>query len=565
MIRTILFTVLVSTSNLFSQKPNVIIVLADDVGYGDLACHGNPEIKTPNIDALHKKSIKFTNFHVGTTCSPSRAMLMTGKDNNSVGVWHTVNGREILNKDKKIMPQFFKEAGYKTGIFGKWHLGDNYPFRPQDRGFDDVLIHGGGGVGQTPDYWGNDYLQGTYFKNGKQQKFNQYCDDVWFDEAIKFIDSNKDKPFFCFVPTNIAHDPYIVPSEYIDLYSKNLKVVNHSFYGMISKMDSNIGRLMSFTKDNGLDRNTIIIFLSDNGTSGGGQFDKDGFITKGFNAQMRGQKSSVYEGGHRVPFFIYIPFDDFGNKNIDLLASGTDLLPTLLDLCNINATKTKFDGVSLLPILKGNQSLDRTLVVDTQRGEFLNKNQPYAVMTQRWRLVNGKELYDIKSDAEQRHNVASNYADTLKLLNEFFEKWWKRVSVQDADYQRVIIGSNAQKEIILTAHDLHVENSLPAWNQEMVRKEQGSNGFWAIECKKSGWYEFELRRFPKESNYLIPSKYKNVVVELNGKKYFKNLKPNQKKEIFKIRLDKGNYILRTFLFDGMGSSIEAAYVYIRHF
>ena len=565
-IKTLVFLFIAFLPNFaFAQKkamPNVVIILADDVGYGDLACHGNTVIKTPNLDSLYAKSSRFTNFHVGTTCSPTRAMLMTGKNNNKVGVWHTVNGREILNKEEKIMPQYFKEAGYRTGIFGKWHLGDSYPFRPQDRGFDEVLIHGGGGVGQTPDFWGNDYFADTYFRNGKPEKFEKYCDDVWFDEAIKFMSHKNDKPFLCYIPTNVAHEPYNVAPEYADLYAKNKNVVNPAFYGMITKMDENIGRMMVFLKNSGLDKNTIVVFLSDNGTSAGGQLDKEGFVTKGYNAKMRGKKGAVYEGGHRVPCFIHIPFLECENKEINSLSLGTDLLPTLLDLCKITH-KPSFEGVSLLPLLMGNSMKERTLVVDTQRGEYLKKNQSYAVMTQRWRMVNGVELYDITNDPEQQKNIASTFKDTLNRLQKHYEKWWAENSKQKADYQRVIIGTAFQPEVCLTSHDLHVENGLPAWNQEMVKEEVGENGFWAVDFAKNGNYEFELRRFPREANLNIPSKYIEITVVVNDKKYTQKIQKDTSKVNFRIKTAKGNSKIKAYFVDEKGKNIEAAYVYIR--
>jgi len=275
-------------SALVAQKPNVIFILTDDQGYGDLACHGNPWIKTPNLDKLHSESVRFTNFHVGTTCAPSRSGLMTGKYCNKVGVWHTVNGREILREGETTLAEKMKTAGYKTGIFGKWHLGDNYPFRPQDRGFDEVLIHGGGGVGQQPDYWENDYFDDTYFHNGKPQKYKGYCTDVWFSEALKFIKANKNKPFFCYLPTNAPHGPYNIADKYSNPYKNNPNIPNPNFYGMITNIDENIGRLREELKKMGIDKNTILVFMTDNGTAAGVKFGKNGEVVSGYNADMRG-------------------------------------------------------------------------------------------------------------------------------------------------------------------------------------------------------------------------------------------------------------------------------------
>lgn len=553
---------LLIVGNIFAQKPNVILILTDDQGYGDLACHGNPFIKTPNLDALYNQSVRFTNFHVGTTCSPTRAMLMTGKNNNKVGVWHTINGREILNKDEKTMPEFFKEAGYQTAIFGKWHLGDNYPFRPQDRGFNEVLVLGGGGIGQTPDYWGNDYFGDTYLRNGKPEKFKEYCDDVWFGEAMRFMGQNLNTPFFCYIPTNVAHGPYNVSANYSKQYENNPNVPNPAFNGMISKIDENVGKLMQYLKSSGLDKKTIIVFMTDNGTAAGASFDKSEYTQLGFNANMRGQKGSAYEGGHRVPFFLYNPLIENIPKDIKTLASGMDVLPTLLDLCKIN-TIYSFQGVSLFPLLKGEKIKDRVLVADTQRGEYLIKNNSNSVMTQEWRLVNGKELYNMEKDPEQRQNLAIENTGIVNSLNMEYEKWWKDISIQKSDYQRVIVGSSKQKEVCLTSHDLHLEKGSPAWNQNMVKKELGSNGFWAIETAKRGIYKFELRRFPREAKSQIPEKYVNAKIKIDDKPYETVINDKKEKVVFKLKLPKGYHQIETYFSDNQGKSIEAAYVYVK--
>ena len=194
-IAIILFSIVLS--ELSASKPNVILIIIDDVGYGDLSMHGNPYVTTPNLDKLGSESVRLTDFHVNPTCSPTRAALMTGRYCNSTGVWHTIMGRSLLRADETTMADVFKANGYKTGMFGKWHLGDNYPFRPHDRGFDESLMHHGGGIIQGLDHWGNDYFDDTYYRNGEPEKFEGYCTDVWFTEAMKFIEGNKDQPFFC--------------------------------------------------------------------------------------------------------------------------------------------------------------------------------------------------------------------------------------------------------------------------------------------------------------------------------------------------------------------------------
>lgn len=201
-----------------SNKLNVILIMTDDQGYGDVGFTGNPYIKTPNLDKFASESCCFTNFHTATTSAPTRSGMMTGKYCNEVGVWHTIQGRSILEKQHVTIAEIFKGNGYKTGLFGKWHLGDNAPFRPGDRGFDKALWHKGGGVGQTPDYWLNDYFDDTYFnEEDKAVKQKGYCTDVFFGKAIEFVKENKDKPFFCCITPNAPHGPYHVSEKYAKL------------------------------------------------------------------------------------------------------------------------------------------------------------------------------------------------------------------------------------------------------------------------------------------------------------------------------------------------------------
>jgi len=188
-----------------TRKPNIVLVITDDQGYGDLACHGNSIIKIPNLDRLHDESIRFANFHVSTTCAPSRGALMTGRHTNRLNVFHTITGRSMLWEDERLLPQILAENGHTNGMFGKWHLGDNYPYRPEDRGFHEVVRHGGGGITQGPDYWGNDYFDDTYERNGKFEKFDGYCTGVWFAEAKRFVAENQEKSFFLYLATNAPH------------------------------------------------------------------------------------------------------------------------------------------------------------------------------------------------------------------------------------------------------------------------------------------------------------------------------------------------------------------------
>lgn len=488
-----------------SSKPNVILVITDDQGYGDIGAHGNPIIKTPNIDNFYNESLHLTNFHVGPTCAPTRAGLMTGRYANSTGVWHTVGGWSLLRENEKTLANMFAEAGYKTGGFGKWHLGDNYPFRAEDRGFHETVMHGGGGVQQTPDYWNNTYFNDTYFHNGKPQKYEGYCTDVFFSEAMKFIEKNKEEPFFCYIAPNAPHGPYNVPVTYYNLYkslgSDVLKDTQKRFYGMITNIDENFGKLREKLKALKIADNTILIFMTDNGTSSG-YYNKKGEIT-GYNANMRGIKGSEYEGGHRVPFFIHWKNGEITTpKDINTLTAHVDIMPTLAALCGIDLPENHLalDGKSIVPLLKGKDTLsNRILITDSQRIQKPEKWRRSAVMQGNWRLINGKELYNLKTDQGQKNNVASKNSERVMEMKAFYEQWWVQVSKDFNEEIYFKIGSEHENPIKLTAHDVHSDGPF-AWNQIHIRKGVSGSGYWSVDVLESGNYNVSLRRYPKESS-----------------------------------------------------------------
>ncbi len=543
-------------------RPNVVLVMTDDQGYGDLACHGNEVIVTPNLDRLHAQSIRLTDFHVDPTCSPTRSALMTGRYSSRTGVWHTIMGRSLLDRGEVTMADVFSASGYRTGIFGKWHLGDNYPYRPQDRGFQEVLIHGGGGVGQGPDYWGNDYFDDTYFHNGKAKKFEGYCTDIWFDGALKFIEANKDGPFFCYLPTNAPHGPYNVADKYSKPYrDKGVKDNQANFYGMITNIDENIGRLMRRLQELGLEQNTILIFMTDNGTSGD------------YAGGMRGKKGSEYEGGHRVPFFIRWPGGGLrGPGDIDRLSAHIDVLPTLIELCGLKLPRdVRFDGASLAPLLKGetNRWPDRTLLVHSQRIEHPKKWRKCAVMTQQWRLINGKELYDIKLDPLQEKDVAAANPEVVERLRQSYEQWWADLSRDFDKYCEIVVGSDRQNPTRLMSHDWHSPD--PAWSQQAVRNGSKANGFWAVEIERDGTYEFELRRWPVELDAPINGAIARgkAITATNARLKVADVdvsRPISKEDravTFRVKLKAGKTRLETWFTDNEGTSRGAYYVYAK--
>ncbi|MGX1931025.1 arylsulfatase [Flagellimonas sp. 2504JD4-2] len=557
------------------NHPNVIFILTDDQGYGDLACHGNPWIKTPNLDKLHSESVRFTNFHVGTTCSPSRAGLLSGMYNNKVGVWHTVSTREMVNRKEVLLPQIFKREGYKTAIFGKWHLGDNYPYRPQDRGFDEVLVHGGGGVGQGPDFWGNNYFDDTYFHNGVPKKFSGYCTDIWFENALKFIESNKDEPFFCYIATNAPHSPYIVAEEYSDIYKDHEKIPNANFYGMITNIDDNIGVLREKLEDFEIADNTILVFMTDNGTSAGVKFDENGQASKGFNAGMRGVKASPFEGGHRVPFFLHWEKGELNHgEDIEYLTSFTDFMPTILDLCNIEHQKVKaFDGISLKPYLEKSEKEypDRTIFADTQRENKLRKWKDYCVMTQNYRLVNN-QLFDINMDFGQENDISEKKPEVVMRLKKAYENWWSE-NTENNNY--IPIGDKNQEKVHLYTMSALAEKGLPAWSQSDVLNGGGNNGVFPVDIVGPGKYNFVLRRWPKEIDLrinqgmlhnedLVGKKFdaERAYVELDGEKVETSVEDGDYFVSLKLNIEKKKTFLKARFVLGDGSEKDAYYVQV---
>ncbi|MEM6332202.1 MAG: arylsulfatase [Planctomycetota bacterium] len=485
------------------MPPNILLIVTDDQGYGDMSCHGNPILKTPAIDRLHRESTRLTDFHVGPTCAPTRATLLTGHYANSTGVWHTVGGRSLLREDEWTLADALGEAGYATGLFGKWHLGDNYPYRPMDRGFSETVIHGGGGITQTPDHWGNDYFDDTYRRNGVPTRYAGYCTDVWFGLAREFIASHRGQPWLCVLAPNAPHSPFNVEPRYAEPYRGRVPDRRARFYGMIANLDENLAELRGWLADEGLADDTILVFMTDNGTSGGASPDAEGFVHDGFNAGMRGVKGSAYEGGHRTPCFIHHPRGGLDRgRDIGDLTASVDLMPTLLDLAGIALPSGRsFDGVSLAPILAGRpqpQLAERIVVTDSQRLPRPEKWRQFSAMLGSWRLIDGDRLYDLASDPEQRFDIAGDHPATVERLRVGYERWWERVSARIDE--PIPIAVRADEPTELTAHDWHNPASDCPWHQGMIRAGHRSSGHWEIDVRTPGAYRVELRRWPIDAD-----------------------------------------------------------------
>ncbi|MEM1060848.1 MAG: arylsulfatase [Planctomycetota bacterium] len=474
----------------------VVVIITDDQGYGDLSCHGNPVLRTPNLDGLHAESVRLTDYHVAPTCSPTRAALLTGRYPNRTGVWHTIGGRNLLPPEERTLDQRFADAGYDTAMFGKWHLGDSYPFRPSDRGFGHVFRHTAGGIGHMPDPWDNSYFDGVYLRNGDAVRTTGFCTDVWFDAATDFVRRAVagDKKFFVYLATNAAHGPFHAPPEAVEPFAEyEVRLAN--FYGMLANIDENVGRFIACLDDLGIADDTLLIFTTDNGTVLGQRV---------FNAGMRGNKGSPYDGGHRVPFFVRWPDAGIdGGRDVDLLSAHIDVSPTLIELCDLDSAGPPPDGVSLASHLRGeriDEPVERILITDSQRLETPVRFRQSATMSSRWRLVDGVELYDIRTDPGQQADVAESRPDVVARLRGAYDAWWDSLAESFADATYYPVGRVSGERTELTAHDARNDGRF-LWSQGHVRtaRPDAVGTTWRIDVRTAGHYRIELRRWPRET------------------------------------------------------------------
>lgn len=428
-----------------NRKPNIILILTDDQGYGDVARHGNPILKTANLDRLHDESVRFTDFHVSTTCAPTRSALLSGRHDFKNGVTHTILERERMALSTTTIAQVLKSAGYTTGIFGKWHLGDEPAYRPNRRGFDETFIHGCGGVGQTypgtcGDAPGNSYFNPVILHNDKFETTDGYCTDVFFGQAMRWIkaakDQNASRPFFAYITPNAPHAPLNVPEAYEKLYADKLPQDRNGkntakFFGMVHNIDDNVGKLLAMLKEQGIERDTLVIFMNDNGGTEG---------VRVWNAGMRGSKNTPYVGGTRAISFWRWP-GTLKPAAVDALTAHVDVFPTLAALAGAKLTpsvKAQVEGRSLLPILKNAKANwpDRIFVRHIGRWpKGANPNDwkyiQVSVRAKRWHLVSDSKenvkswaLYDLQADPGEKTDVAAQHPEVVKQLDAEYDKWW---------------------------------------------------------------------------------------------------------------------------------------------
>ena len=502
--------------------PNVILIITDDQGYGDLSFNGNPNIITPALDNFAAESVRFNNFYVSPVCAPTRSSLMTGRYSLRTGVRDTYNGGAIMASSEVTIAEMLKQANFTTGIFGKWHLGDNYPSRPSDQGFDESLIHLAGGMGQVGDftnYFKKDtsYFDPILWHNNEQKPYKGYCSDIFTENAIEFIEKNKNNPFFCYLSFNAPHNPLQVPDEYYQTYktldptdgidpelipnekiSEKTKDNTRKVYAMVTNIDDNLKKLFNKVDELGIKDNTIVIFMTDNGPQ-----------HARYIAGMKGRKSSVYNGGIRVPFFLRFPAMFSGNQEVNQITAHIDLLPSLSKLCNVEMPRDrKIDGRSFIPSINSEKLPERSFFsywtrkypelynnIALQRGQFkligkTDYNSP----------IENFELYDTYNDPFEKNNlVTQKKSIALSLMKEMHQTFLELVNSENLkNPPRIMLGSDFENPVYLNRNDAGGQRAV--WNQEQAYS------FWKVDINKEGLYDLKfkfLKPLPANGNMYL--------------------------------------------------------------
>ena len=538
-------------NNLETKSPNVIIVITDDQGYGDIGYNGNPHLITPNLDKFAGESIRFNNFNVSPVCAPTRSSLLTGRYSLRTGVTDTYNGGAIMSSNEITLAEIFNENNYKTGIFGKWHLGDNYPSRPSDQGFQESLIHLSGGIGQVGDF--TNYYKGatSYYDpilwlNNKQKKYDGYCSDIFTNEAIKFIEDNKNNQFFCYLSFNAPHTPLQVPDKYFQMYKdidptningESLKMTEKNIfdakkiYGMVTNIDENFGKLINKLDELKLKENTIVIFMTDNGPQ-----------QPRYVSNLKGLKSQVYNGGIKVPFYLNFPKIHDKGSDLDFFSAHIDVLPTIAKLCNLPIPDDRIiDGIDLFDN-NINQNNRDFFSYWTRKSPELYKN--ISLNASNYKLVGNTnynstieefELYDLEIDPYENENLIMKEKSIASDMKLRMDKIYNELinSKNLIDKPRINIGTINENPTFLNRNDASGQRGI--WSQNEVF------GFWKV-IIENGAYDFKF----KFNN--LENSVGEMTLELGNNVY--STKVNVDKDGFvlmkDVKISGGNYDLIPF-------------------
>ncbi|MEQ1749871.1 MAG: sulfatase-like hydrolase/transferase [Prosthecobacter sp.] len=488
-------------SSTFAAQPNVLLIITDDQGYGDFSIHGNTHLQTPNIDKLGNTGVRFDRFYVNSFCAPTRAALLTGRWPLRTGCHGVTHNREAMKASEITMAEAMKAGGYRTACIGKWHNGEQFPFTPQGQGFEHVFGFNNG-------HW-NNYFDATLLRGSTQEPTKGYITDVLTDDAMQFITAKQKKPFFCYLAYNAPHSPYQVPNQYFDKFKAEGFDDNvAAFYGMCENIDDNVGRLLAHLDTLKLTENTLVVFLTDNGGTAG---------VKTYNAGMRGGKVSVHEGGTRVPLFMRWPAANWTPHLVKEITAHMDLLPTIMDLCDVKMNDSKLDGVSLKPLLQKSGSWPvRTLFTHNPIDE--TNKFPGAVRTQRYRLVReikgaagGSkakandasatpwQLYDMTDDPGEAKDIAADHADIVKQLSAQYDTWFADISSAGLQRFPLPIGHSEQNPVELHAPQSYQDKPLrfasgPGFANDWLTNwtDVKAKVWFEIDVTTAGEYDLEL-------------------------------------------------------------------------
>lgn len=550
-----------------AERPNMVLVMTDDQGYGDFGFAGNPVVQTPHLDALAAQSAQVERFYVSPVCTPTRAALMTGRYNYRTRAIDTYIGRAMMEPEEVTIAEMLRDAGYATGIFGKWHLGDNYPLRAMDQGFEESLVHRGGGIGQPSDPPGGEgkYTDAVLFRNGTREETTGYCTDVYFDAAFEFMEqaAAEGRPFFAYVPTNAPHGPFHdVPEDWLEHYrqvdlgaalpdpgqasEQVLDRLARSF-AMISNIDDNVGRLTARLEALGVADNTLLVFLVDNGP------DRDRY-----NAGLRGRKGTVFEGGIRSPLLARWPGRlPAGGDPVDRIAAHIDIAPTLLDAGGLEPPAgLHLDGRSLLGLLSGNGDPanwpDRTLYLQFHRGNEPIPLHSFAAVGQRYKLVhpsprgegdwNGEfnlELYDLETDPGETRNLIAEQPDVAAEMRDAYLAWFEDVSSTRPDNYappRIVVGTDHEQVTVLTRQDWRRITDDQGWRPT-------SRGRWLLSASEDATFDIEVR--------LVAGSSGPVLLEIGDRALIQDLAPDQLTATFEgVPVPAGDFALSAVAGEG---------------
>lgn len=551
--KILLLSFLMTLFSVKADTPNIILMITDDQGYGDFGVTGNHLIKTPHIDAMASRSFEMTRFYVNAVCSPTRASLMTGRSSYRTGITDTFKGRSIMKTEEYTMAEMLREKGYATGLFGKWHLGDNYPYRPMDQGFDESLYHMGGGLGQPsePIENGRRYTDPILFKNGEKKNYSGYCCDVYHDEAIKwFTEQNKKgKPFFAYIATNTPHSPFHdVPEKWYNYYkSKDLGKANFKqdkghaiggkddndrtarIYAMVSNIDDNVGNIFDALEKQNLTKDTIVIYMSDNGPHG-----------YRYVGGFKGTKSMSTEGGLRSPIWFHWPEKFKAGGKSGLITAHFDLMPTFAELIAAKMPSDRvIDGKSILPTLTGKKQQwnDRKIILQSHRGTKVVRLVNTAVISQKWKLITdlkGKtELFNMEVDPYATQNIIDQNPEVRKQFEGFYDNWLNSLDQEYPDMwmpHYIKIGTQHEPETMLSRQEMRLNEG-----------EKIQDGIWYLDFVESNYYSISFQTNPAAKNV-------NADLLLNGKVVQKKSFSNEQTMSFnKVKIEAGKTEFRIML------------------